>query len=92
MEIKVIEDTKTRFVFELPKVSHGFCNMLKDQLWKESHVKVAAYKVEHPLVNIPMFIVETDGSTSPKNALLGAVKKLDNVSDKLIKEFKKELK
>lgn len=92
MEIKVIEDKKTRFVFELSKVSHGFCNMLKDQLWKEGHVRAAAYKVEHPLVNIPRFLVETDGDVSPKNALLSAIKKLDNVSDKLIKELKKELK
>jgi len=92
MEIKVIENKKNRFVFELPKVSHGFCNILKDQLWKDSHVKVAAYRVEHPLINIPRFVVETDGSETPKNALLGAVKKLDTVADKLKRELSKELR
>ncbi len=92
MEIKVIENKKNKLVFELKGQSHGFCNILKDQLWKDSHVKVAAYKVEHPLVGIPTFIVETDGSESPKNALLGAIKKLDSVADKLKKELAKELK
>lgn len=92
MELKVIEDKKNRVVFELKSATHGFCNILKDQLWKDSHVKVAAYKVEHPLVGIPTFIVETDGKISPKNALIGAVKKLDGVAEKLKKEVSKELK
>lgn len=92
MEIKVIENKKNKFVFELPEVSHGFCNILKDQLWKDSHVKVAAYRVEHPLINIPRFVVETDGGETPKNALLGAINKLDTVADKLKRELSKGLK
>ncbi len=92
MDIKVIENKKNKLVFELKDATHGFCNILRDQLWKDSHVKVAAYRVEHPLIGIPKFIVETDGSESPKNALLGAVKRLDTVADKLKKEVSKELR
>lgn len=92
MEMKVIEDNKNKLVFELTKVTHGFCNVLKDQLWKNEHVKVAAYRVDHPLVGIPTFIVETDGKEAPKDVLAGAVKKLQGVSEKLKKELSKELK
>ncbi len=92
MEMKIVEEGKNKLVFELTKVSHGFCNILKDQLWKGGHVKVAAYRVDHPLIGIPTFVVETDGSISPKNVLLAAIKKLDGVADKLKKEFAKELK
>ncbi len=92
MELKVIEDKKDILVFELTKMSHGFCNILKDQLWKDSHVKVAAYRVDHPLIGIPTFIVETDGNKTPKNVLLDAVKRLDSIADKLKKDLSKELK
>lgn len=92
MEIKKIEESKNKFVFNVDGVSHGFCNMLKERLLEDDHVKIATYKVEHPLTNIPRFLVETDGSETPRNAVLNAVKKLRTFADKTRKELAKELK
>ncbi len=92
MKIKKIEEGKNKFVFEVDGVSHGFCNILKERLLEDNHVKTATYRVEHPLINIPRFLVETDGSEGPRNAVLSAVKKLKTFSDKTRKELAKELK
>ena len=92
MKINVIEDQKNKLVFEIEGVSHGFCNILKEKLLEDSHVKTATYRVEHPLVNVPQILVETDGSASPRNAILSAVKKLKTVADSTKKELSKELK
>ena len=89
MEIKILTDEKSKLVFEIPGVSHGFCNMLKQQLLDDSSVKTATYKVAHPLVNIPTFMVE---ATNPKAAVQNAVKKLRTFADKTKKELSSSLK
>ena len=92
MEIKVIDDKKNRMVFEVKGADHTLCNSLKNELYKDSHVKVSTYNVEHPLVGVPKMIVETDGNESPKDALTGAVSRLKKNNDKFMKEFNKEVK
>ncbi len=92
MEIKIIEDKKNKLVFESEGLGHTFCNVLKKELWNDSHVKVATYSIRHPLVSKPKMIVETDGSSTPKNALLAAVQRLKKVSEKFKKEFSKEVR
>jgi len=91
MEIKSIEDKKNKFVFEIQGVSHGFCNMLKEKLLEDNHVKTATYRVEHPLVNIPKFLVETD-SADPKKTVLSAVAKLKVFSEKIKKDLGSAIK
>jgi len=92
MEIKTIENKKNKLVFEIKDVSHGFCNVLKKELWNDSHIKAAAYKIEHPLIGIPTFMVETDGKETPKAALVKAAEKLSKKSSELKKKIEKELK
>ena len=92
MEIKKIQDEKNKLVIEIKGVSHGFCNMLKEKLLEDSHVKIATYRVEHPLVNVPKLLVETDGNETPQKAILNAVGKLKTFTDKIRKDFAKELK
>lgn len=91
MEIKVKENKKNKLVFDIKGVSHGFCNVLKRELWNNSHIKAAAYKVEHPLIGIPTFMVETDGKETPKSALTKAAEKLSKKSFELKKKLSKEL-
>jgi DNA-directed RNA polymerase subunit L len=91
MEVKIVEENKNKFVFEVKGVSHGFCMMLKEKLLEDDHVKIATYRVDHPLVNTPRFLVETDGA-DPKNAVLNAIKKLKTIAEKAQKDFKDELK
>lgn len=90
MEIKAIEEKNNSFVFELDR-SHGFCNMLKEELWNDKKVKIATYTVRHPLVNKPEVIVETDG-TNPRKVLIDAANRLKKKIEKFEKDFIKEVK
>lgn len=92
MDIEVIEDKKTRLAFKLKAEGNTFCNILKDELWNDEHVTVATYNIEHPLIGIPIFIVETDSKTSPRDALHDASQRIAEKADKLKKEFKKNIK
>ena len=86
MEIKVLEDKKNKFVFETEGIGHTYLNLLKNELWNDSHVNVATYIIKHPQVSKPKFILETDGA-SPKAAISSAVGRLKKLSEK----FKSQL-
>jgi len=85
MEINILEESKKRMVFELKGETHSFCNVLKEALWKVKGVEIASYRIEHPLVGVPKFLIETKG-IEPREALKKAVGELK----KMGKEFKKE--
>lgn len=89
MELKVHENTKKRMVFELVGADHTFCNALKKELWKDSTVRAAAYKVEHPLIGIPKFIVETNGQKDARVVLKTAANKLKKQNKEFLTLFKK---
>jgi DNA-directed RNA polymerase subunit L len=91
MEIKVIEESPKKLIFEVKGVGHSFCNALKDELNNDKHVEAAAYRVDHPLVGIPRLIVETDGE-SPRDVLASAAKRLMKLNEKAAELFKSELK
>ena len=86
MELNVLEESKKRMVFELKGETHTFCNALKEALWKVKGVELASYRIEHPLVGVPKFLIETKG-IEPREALKKAVDGLR----KMGKEFKKEI-
>lgn len=92
MELNIIEETPKRLVFEIKGESHTFCNSLKNELWKNAHVKIASYLIKHPLIGIPKFILETDGNIKPRKALLDASEALKRDTEKLRAQFKKEIK
>ena len=92
MEVKVLEEKKNRLTIEMKGEGHAFCNALKKELWNDSHVKAAAYKVAHPLVGIPTMVVETDGKETPKKALTEAAKRLSKETDKFKTAFLKGIK
>jgi DNA-directed RNA polymerase subunit L len=86
MEFNVLEETKTKLVFELKGETHSFCNALKNELIGVSGVVTASYRIDHPLVGIPRFVVETKG-LDPRKALKQALSSLK----KKAKEFHKEV-
>jgi DNA-directed RNA polymerase subunit L len=88
MELKVIENTKKRLVFDLVGCDHTFSGALKKELWNDKSIKVAAYNVEHPLIGIPRFIVEADDK-DPQKVLLDAVKRLEKKNESFTESFKK---
>ncbi|MBR9683812.1 DNA-directed RNA polymerase subunit L [Candidatus Woesearchaeota archaeon] len=87
MELNVLEESNKRMVFELKGETHSFCNALKESLWKVKGVEIASYRIEHPLVGVPKFLIETKG-IAPREALKKAVAELRKMGT----EFKKEVK
>ena len=92
MKVKVLEEKKNRLTIEIKGEGHAFCNALKKELWNDSHVKVSAYKIAHPLVGVPTLVVETDGKEAPKKALTEAAKRLGKETDKFKTAFLKGVK
>ena len=90
MEINFLEEAKNKIVFELKGEDHTFCNILREELWNDSSVKVAAYNISHPLIGVPKFFLETDSKKNPKKALKDAISRLKKKNDELLKEISKK--
>lgn len=86
MEIKIIEDTKDRVVFELVGADHTLANVLKEKISMQKGVTVSAYNVEHPLVSNPKFLIEADNA---KKAIEAAIDSLKKDNDEVRKFAKK---
>ena len=76
-------------VFELKGADHGFCNALKKELWNDSAVTLASYNIDHPLVGIPKFIVETNTEKEPREVVKKAIERLKKQTEQLKTEIKK---
>ncbi len=87
MEVLVVEESKDKFVFDLKGDVSTIANVLKKELWNDSHIKAAGYYVDHPLVNTPRFVVQTDGE-SPRKVVKSAIKRLEKEAEKLSSEAK----
>ena len=88
MDIRIIEEKKNKIVFMMVGEDHTLANMLRKELWNDSHVKAAAYSIDHPEVGEPKFILETDGA-DPKKTLQAAAKRLIKELAKVKDEAKK---
>jgi len=86
MEFHVLKESKTELSFELLGETHTFCNILKDELQKVKGIVIATYKIEHHLVGIPTFYIETK-AIEPRKALKEALSNLK----KKVTEFHKEI-
>lgn len=76
MEINILEDKAKKLVFEIKGEDHTLCNALREELWNDKAITVSAYNIDHPLVGIPKFFVETNGDKEPKKALKDAISRL----------------
>ena len=90
MELVIIEEKKNKLVFELKGEGHTLSNAIRKELLADEHVKAAAYAVEHPLIEVPRFILETDGA-DPRKTLQAAAKRIQKTLEK-VKAEAKELK
>lgn len=87
MEFKVVEESKNKLVFKLRGESHTFCNLLKAELRKIKGVDLVSYRIDHPLVGIPTFLLQTKG-IEPRKALKDALKSIKSLG----KDFQKQVK
>ena len=92
MKIKILDETKKRIEFEIEGENHTLCNILREVLWEDSHVKTAVYRMGHPLVKLPRMLVETDGSETPREALVKAAKSVLKLNESFSKAFEKAVK
>lgn len=88
MELNVLEESKSKIVFELKGETHTFCNLLKHELQQIKGVSLATYKIDHPLVGIPTFQIETSG-VEPRKALKDALKSIKKQGESFKKEVSK---
>ena len=89
MELNILEESPKRVVVEVKGADHTLCNPIKTELWKNKQVTLATYSISHPLIGVPKFIVETDGTLKPRKALADAAAKLAASTGKRKKESKK---
>ena len=91
MEIKVLESSKTKLVFQLIGADHTFCNALKKELVNTADVEIATYSIEHPQIGIPKMLIQTKKG-SPKKALQSALESVKALNKDFVAKFKKAAK
>lgn len=89
MELKILEEKKKRLVFELKGSNHGFCNALKKEMWNDDAVTLSSYNINHPLVGVPTFIVETNNEREPRDVVKKAIERLRKQAEQFKAEVKK---
>ncbi|KAH6641509.1 hypothetical protein F5144DRAFT_619011 [Chaetomium tenue] len=77
--------------FLLLKEDHTLGNLLSVYLKMAPHVMMAAYKIGHPNVPEVQLRVQTDGTITPREALMTVCKQLVAMYGQLGREFQKEL-
>ncbi len=90
MELNFVEEKKNKLIFEITGEGHTLSNVLRKELNNDEHVKAAAYTIDHPLIEKPRFVLETDGA-DPKKILIAAAKRVQKELEK-VKAEAKELK
>ena len=90
LNVKILEEKKNKIQFEIEGETHTLSAALTKELWADEHVKAAGYKLEHPLLGKPTFVVETEGEDARK-AVSAAVQRLVKQSEKL-RDMAKEIK
>ena len=88
MEIEVLKEEKDELQLKFSETDHGLLNMIKEALWKQSGVEMAAFKLEHPEVSKPVFLLKTKGKDA-KKVWNSAMDSLSEDLEKLDKEIKK---
>ncbi|KAK1778371.1 DNA-directed RNA polymerase [Copromyces sp. CBS 386.78] len=91
IEEKVFTGMSNTSDFKILKEDHTLANLLAEHLKQAPHVLMAGYKIAHPNVPEVMIRIQTDGSISPRDALVGACKQLVAMYGQLGREFQKEL-
>jgi DNA-directed RNA polymerase subunit L len=88
METEVLKDEKHELQVKFSEIDHGFLNLIKEAVWQQSGVEIASFRVEHPEVGEPVFILKTKGKEA-KKVWNSALELISEQLDKLNKELKK---
>ncbi|KAK4138710.1 RBP11-like subunits of RNA polymerase, partial [Trichocladium antarcticum] len=88
---KVVSGMSNTSDFLLLKEDHTLGNLLAEHLKQAPRVMMAAYKIGHPNVPEVLIRIQTDGSLTPREALVRVCKQLVAAYGQLGREFQKEL-
>ncbi len=91
MKLKVLRKDKNKVELEVEGEDHSFLNILVKTLLKDSSVRFASYRIDHPLTGKPVIIVETDGSKTPFEALKDAAHKVRELAREFREKFEEAL-
>ncbi|MHA1232244.1 MAG: DNA-directed RNA polymerase subunit L [Candidatus Helarchaeota archaeon] len=87
MELKIIKEDKDAIEIQILGEGHTLCTNLKQILFEDPSILFAGYMIKHPLMAEPRLYVKTNGSKTPKQAIIDACKSLI----KRCNEFKEQL-
>lgn len=88
MNVNILEDEENRTVFKVKGIDHGFCNVIKEELWNDDDIEVATYTIEGTEDDTPRFVVETSEGSEAKQAVKDAIQRLKDKTE----EFKSDIK
>lgn len=77
-------------IFTFNKEDHTLGNLLSQRLLKYEYIVFAAYKVPHPLFATFELRVSTDGTITPKEAIIACCKDVVKDLDQLKNSFQTE--
>ncbi len=85
MEIKILKDEKQELKVQVGNLT--LVEILRVYLNEDSDVKFVAWRREHPSKD-PILHIKSQGKTA-KEALQGAISKIEKATSKVLNEFKK---
>lgn len=89
MKINVLEDKKDSLVVEIEGERHTIPNLVRESLWEDDSVTLAAYEKKHPSLGSPKIIVN---AKDPRKALVSAIKRSEAQTKEFLEEFEKAVK
>ncbi len=88
MEFTVLEENKGTMKVEASGRDEGFLNLIKRQLWLSGGVEIASFRISHPDISKPVFVIRAKSGKDPKKLWNAA---LESISEEL-KDLEKEIK
>lgn len=77
MEIEILEKDKNKIKFKIKGEDNTFCNVLKEELWNDPDTEIAAYRIEHSLIDEIIFVFH-----SKKDVIKALNEAIDSIKKK----------
>lgn len=87
MEVEVLKKAKNELKLQFSEINQGILNLIKSSLWQDNATQIASFRIEHPEVGRPIFMLRTKGKEA-KKVWNDAINKLGSQTDKLKTKFK----
>jgi DNA-directed RNA polymerase subunit L len=87
MEYEVLKEETHELQIQFNEIDHGLLNLIKEELWKQPGVEIASFRLEHPEVSKPLFVLKTKNKDA-KKVWNSALDSINEQLDKLKQEMK----